>query len=166
MCAMSIEPGPAALGNPEQGLFFRFESDFVSSLRCIPMVVRFKLDLCGVKLSLRAWSQFDHATRARCVGLPTRSEEEVRGYGEALCQALEAIGQKPVRLAIDAAPAWADVRSAPAAVLARGLAEGIAAERFAGWGALAPLQRFALVKLTRGGHENANFLPALLEFGL
>jgi hypothetical protein len=34
------------------------------------------------------------------------------------------------------------------------------------WNELAPLQRFALVKLTRGGHENANFLPALREFGM
>ncbi len=32
---------------------FDFESDFVASLRCIPMCVRFKLDLCEIKLSLR-----------------------------------------------------------------------------------------------------------------
>lgn len=41
-------------------VFFQFESDFVATLRCIPMIVRFKLDLCGVKLSLKAWSRFDH----------------------------------------------------------------------------------------------------------
>jgi len=28
------------------------------------------------------------------------------------------------------------------------------------------LQRFALFKLTRKGHGNRNFLPALREFGL
>jgi hypothetical protein len=27
-------------------VLFKFESDFVDSLRCIPMVVRLKLDLC------------------------------------------------------------------------------------------------------------------------
>lgn len=28
------------------------------------------------------------------------------------------------------------------------------------------LQRFALYKLTRPGHDNDNFLPAMREFGL
>jgi hypothetical protein len=34
------------------------------------------------------------------------------------------------------------------------------------WSALSPLQRFALLKLSRPGHENRNFLPACREFGL
>lgn len=34
------------------------------------------------------------------------------------------------------------------------------------WAALHPLQRFALVKLVRPGHEGHNIGPALKEFGL
>jgi hypothetical protein len=34
------------------------------------------------------------------------------------------------------------------------------------WASLTPLQRFALIKLSRSGHENRNFLPALQEFDL
>ena len=34
------------------------------------------------------------------------------------------------------------------------------------WSALNPLQRFALIKLSRPSHENRNFLPALKEFNL
>ncbi|MGB0562374.1 MAG: nitrate reductase associated protein, partial [Spirulinaceae cyanobacterium] len=34
------------------------------------------------------------------------------------------------------------------------------------WQALRPDQRFALIKLSRPGHENRNFLPAMQEFGL
>jgi hypothetical protein len=34
------------------------------------------------------------------------------------------------------------------------------------WAALSPLQRFALIKLSRSSHENSNFLPALKEFQL
>ena len=34
------------------------------------------------------------------------------------------------------------------------------------WAALTPLQRFALIKLSRPSHENKNFLPALKEFKL
>ncbi|MFS6827343.1 nitrate reductase associated protein [Cyanobium sp. ATX-6F1] len=34
---------------------FAFEADFASNLRCIPMAVRRKLDLAGVKLKLSHW---------------------------------------------------------------------------------------------------------------
>jgi hypothetical protein len=34
------------------------------------------------------------------------------------------------------------------------------------WRALTTLERYALVKLTRDRHENANFGPALREFGV
>jgi hypothetical protein len=34
------------------------------------------------------------------------------------------------------------------------------------WASLLPLQRFALIKLSRSNHENHNFVPALQEFGL
>jgi hypothetical protein len=33
------------------------------------------------------------------------------------------------------------------------------------WRGLSELQRYALIKLTRDKHENANFVPALIEFG-
>ncbi|MBF9263330.1 conserved hypothetical protein [Paracidovorax cattleyae] len=61
MSATSIDEGV---------VFFAFESDFVATLLCVPMIVRFKLDLCGVKLSLKGWSRFDHDTRFRCAHLP------------------------------------------------------------------------------------------------
>ncbi|MDL5056303.1 nitrate reductase associated protein, partial [Geitlerinema calcuttense] len=34
------------------------------------------------------------------------------------------------------------------------------------WENLTPVQRFALIKLSRPSHENHNFLPALQEFNL
>jgi hypothetical protein len=34
------------------------------------------------------------------------------------------------------------------------------------WIALSDLQRFALIKLSREGHKNEHFLPAVEEFGL
>jgi hypothetical protein len=34
------------------------------------------------------------------------------------------------------------------------------------WRGLTVLQRFALLKLTRPGHENKNFSKAMKEFGL
>lgn len=37
---------------------FAFESDFVETLRCVPMAVRMKLDRVGIKLTLRQRSRF------------------------------------------------------------------------------------------------------------
>jgi len=42
--------------------FFQFEADFVDSLRCIPMQVRFKLATCGIKLKLTASPESLHQT--------------------------------------------------------------------------------------------------------
>ena len=35
--------------------FFDFERSFQPTLDCMPMSVRFKMDLCGLKLSLLQW---------------------------------------------------------------------------------------------------------------
>lgn len=44
---------------------FGFEADFVGDLRCIPMAVRRKLDLVGVKLKLSHWGDFSDQERQR-----------------------------------------------------------------------------------------------------
>lgn len=43
---------------------------------------------------------------------------------------------------------------------------GVPAPTDAQWRDLSDLQRFTLIKLTRAGHDNDNFYPALVEFGL
>jgi len=146
-------------------MFFQFESDFVESLRCIPMQVRLKLDTCGVKLKLQHWHQFAEAERHACVALPCATPAEVQVYRDRL-QALvtEKTGQPAKELAIDPAPPWARA-IVPTQVReqAQAFAVQIADEQ---WARLTDLQRFALVKLSRPGHENQNFYPALQEFGL
>jgi len=64
--------------------FFQFETDFVDSLRCIPMEVRMKLDTCGVKLKLVHWHQFSQEERQALVNLPCRNSTESQAYGEFL----------------------------------------------------------------------------------
>lgn len=150
----------------EDVVFFDFEADFVASLRCIPMVVRFKLDLCGVKLTLKGWSRFDHETRSRCAHLPTRSADEIDRYRDFVCQAIEQAGLEPALLPAGPEPAWGIVHEVPAQVLEKGAELGLTSYHFTGWRELSALQRFALLKLTRRGHENENFRPAMREFGL
>jgi hypothetical protein len=146
--------------------FFHFETDFIESLRCIPMQVRMKLDTCCLKLKLSHWQEFDEGERQMLVDLPCDSPEEISNYRDSLQKLAIAKTGSPVgELAIDPHPPWQLADSVPeeTQILA---AEFKATISVVQWSQLTPLQRFALIKLSRPSHENKNFLPALKEFGL
>jgi hypothetical protein len=146
--------------------FFQFEADFVESLRCIPMQIRYKLDTCGVKLKLTHWHQFSVGDRQRLLDLPCDTPETVAQYRQTLQQmVIQQMGQPAGELPVDDRPLWLDGTTVPESVQqqAAGFDQAIAPAQWAG---LSPLQRFALIKLSRPGHENRNFYPALQEFGL
>lgn len=146
--------------------FFQFEADFVASLRCIPMQVRYNLDTCGVKLKLHHWHQLTPAQRQALVDLPCDTPEAIQHYRTVLRQWVQdRSGERPPDLPLDPAPAWLDATAIPQSVQekAQSVPKNIA---LAQWAQLSPLQRFALIKLSRSGHENRNFLPACQEFGL
>ena len=146
--------------------FFQFEADFVESLRCIPMQVRFKLDTCGIKLKLTQWHQFDDGERQVLVEMSCQTESEIQAYREFLCRLVrERTGGEAKELTVEAHPEWTRRDRLPVNLhrKARTLGVTIEIER---WADLTPLQRFALVKLSRPSHENNNFLPALQEFAL
>jgi hypothetical protein len=144
--------------------FFQFEADFVESLRCIPMQVRYKLDTCGVKLKLPDWNQFSQAERQQLIELPCETETEVQTYREVVHQLVAKHGgDRPSDLRIDPTPEWHNSGVIPASVQVQSSSFGIALT-LGQWASLTPLQRFALIKLSRSNHENRNFLPALKEF--
>ncbi|WP_353259752.1 nitrate reductase associated protein, partial [Prochlorothrix hollandica] len=60
--------------------FFQFETDFVESLRCIPLVVRYKLDRCGVKLKLQHWHQLSHGERQQLVDQEVETPGAIAAY--------------------------------------------------------------------------------------
>lgn len=146
--------------------FFQFETDFVESLRCIPMQVRMKLDTCGVKLKLTHWNQFTLQEREALIELPCATAEEVDTYRQYLQNlVIQHTGAPASELPIEPHPAWMDVRSIPASVQEKAQEFSISLTQEQ-WVALTPAQRFALIKLSRPSHENKNFLPALKEFQL
>lgn len=147
---------------------FAFEADFARDLRCIPMVVRFKLDRCGVKLSLKQWSRIGAAQRFALADRPCDTVNEVAGYRRALVDQIEACGAgEPVFLAeSDSVPSWSDTSTVAARVTEMIAALALPPMTVSTWAGLSTLQRFALLKLTRPGHDNENFLPAMREFGL
>jgi hypothetical protein len=145
--------------------FFQFEADFVDTLRCIPMQVRYKLDTCGVKLKLPHWNQLGVAERQQLVEMPCTTATEIQAYRSCLQQMVQAhTGELPADLLVESYP-WLEADVIPESVQTQAESVGCSIP-LTGWAKLSPLQRFALVKLSRSQHENKNFLPALQEFGL
>lgn len=147
-------------------MFFQFEADFVDSLRCIPMQVRYKLDTCGIKLKLNQWHQLTPAERQSLIDLPSSTEAQIQVYRDHL-QALvvQHTGQPASDLPQPLDCPWQDAEQVPESVQTQATDHQISLTPEA-WSQLSPLQRFALIKLSRSGHEHHNFGSALREFKL
>jgi hypothetical protein len=147
--------------------YFKFEGDFVeNNLRCIPMIVRFKLDAAGIKLKLAEWSRFRKEERNMLAQECCETEGEIETYRTYLMMLIRLrAGNEPTLLKIEKYPAWSQLQKVEPALQekAREYNWHISVEQ---WQALSDLQRFALLKLYRPGHENRNFPKAMIEFGL
>lgn len=146
---------------------FAFESDFVSTLRCVPMAVRFKLDACGIKLSLRQWSRFTRGDRQDLLTASCESPAQVEAYHVALVVLIALRASEPARALVEApCGQWKDAHTVPMSVVHQAQLVGLAPPSRSQWARLTELQRFVLLKLTRDKHDNLNFAPAMIEFGL
>jgi hypothetical protein len=146
---------------------FGFETDFAGTLHCIPMSVRFKLDQCGIKLSLKQWNRFAPEERRELVRRTCESPQHVQLYKEYLAKLIETRASSAVEVvATDPHPEWADASHVPQRIISYASALSVTPPSVEQWGVLTPLQRFALFKLTRAGHDNDNFVPAMQEFGM
>lgn len=146
---------------------FSFETDFAGALYCIPMAVRRKLDLCGVKVSLKQWNKFTLEERQQLVTRSCDTPEQADSYQSVVAQLLQTrAGDTPQFLDRDAGTEWKGTSAVPERLIQYCQERGVEAPSLAQWAALPELQRFALFKLTRPGHTNENFIPAMREFGL
>ena len=152
---------------PESPMIFEFERDFAGSLRCIPMIARQKLDLIGIKMTLRQWSRLLRAERKRLVDESCETVQEQAAYRIVVKDLIAARADEPVRfLPLQTFEDWREKDQMPEAVASQAEADGVPLPTPEQWAALTPLQRFALIKLARSKHENENFVPALKEFGV
>ncbi|AFY32557.1 nitrate reductase associated protein [Calothrix sp. PCC 7507] len=148
------------------GIFFEFEADFVNSLRCIPMQVRYKLDTCGIKLKLSDWNHMTLIERENLFELPCDTEAEITSYRKYLQQLiLQRTGIPATSLSIEPHPTWMDSTNVPVSLQEKVQEIGVTLT-LQQWVDLTPLQRFVLIKLSRSGHENQNFPRAIAEFHL
>jgi hypothetical protein len=146
---------------------FKFEEDFYNQLRCIPFSTRMKLDLAGVKLSLKGWNLFSEEDRQKFCEMSAQSKEDAALYRKALVTLLEKIGE-PVKFLepsqLDSEKSlWGNPEEVPADVAAKVSQLGLKLEP-GDWKKMDDLQRFVLLKLSQGKHDHANLGPALNEF--
>jgi hypothetical protein len=153
------------LGSPIASTCFGFEADFTSDLRCIPMAVRRKLDLAGVKLKLQHWSELGDAERQELLAWPDDAAA-IKALREHLLARTAALSAGPAKeLPRPDREPWQQADQLPE-VLAASCAQLGLGLRGDAWAELNELQRFALVKLSHPGHEHRNLPRALAEFGL
>jgi hypothetical protein len=158
----NIKPQPQS----KSANYFQFEADFVDTLQCIPMLVRMKLDNCGVKLKLVHWNQLSQSERKMLVDLPCTKPNQREIYRQWLQDLIIAkTGQPAKELVIDPNPLWLNETNIPDPVQTKAQDHHVSLS-LEQWSNLNPAQRFALIKLSRPSHENKNFLPALQEFGI
>ena len=143
---------------------FRFEEDLRETLPCVPMAVRYKLDVVGVKLQLKEWLKLSDPERRELLEWPWDSSADEDAFRARLtAMVARRTGAAPQAME-PATPLW-DLPDPPAALTETAAAQGLSLGD-APWRGLSRLQRFALLKLSRPGHENRNFLSAVREFGL
>src|SRR5688500_1857065 len=101
--------------NAVQNEFFKFEEDFVeSNIRCIPMVVRFKLDACGIKLKLAEWSRMNSEEREGLAMAACETTEDVFRYRETLRTLIfQRTGNSPTEIPVSDSPAWSRTDEIP-----------------------------------------------------
>ncbi|MGL4502939.1 MAG: nitrate reductase associated protein, partial [Planktothrix sp.] len=90
--------------------------------------------------------------------------EEIAAYRSLLYELAEQYTNLPLKdLPIEDQPLWLETKKLPDDVQQKA-GEIEVKITLKQWQDLTPLQRFALLKLSRPSHENKNFLPALREF--
>lgn len=147
-------------------VYFNFENDFVDTLRCIPMIVRYKLDTADKKLQLAEWSRLTSEEKRILAEIPCETSDEIEVCRSYLDERVWERSKKVVKDLGGVDATWEDLSQVPTEVLEKAREWQCLPPTLAQWISLDLLQRFALVKLSRSGHEGENFPKAMAEFGL
>jgi len=143
---------------------FEFEADTYTSLNCLPMAARRKLDALGIKVHLAQWGQFGRGERLMICHAPADTEEErsaLRTFIEEV--AIERTGS-PAQVLPEEARQFAYPPAHPPLNLVQNAhAFGFELDGEA-WAGLDDDQRYALIKLGDARKPSHNLKPALREF--
>jgi hypothetical protein len=143
-------------------LRFEFEGDLHRTLEFIPLAVRRKLDLAGLKLSLKGWTAMTRAERLAVCHLPVDGPGELEVYREALAGFAERAGHPVVPL--EGGPAGAAEWGA--ARIPEGVATRAPRLSPAQWSELSEEARYVLFRLAEPRRGPEKLEAALRELRL
>jgi len=147
-------------------LRFEFEGDLHRTLEFIPLAVRRKLDLAGLKLSLKAWTAMTRAEKLAICHLPVDGPGDLDVYREALQGFAHRAGHviEPLEGGPVDPSGWAPGR-VPQSVAARvaEMAGDISDEQ---WSAFPEEARYVLLKLAEPRRNPEKLVAALRELRL
>jgi hypothetical protein len=143
---------------------FKFEDGMHTTLACVPMSVRRKLDRVGVKVGLEQWKALGRGERLAICHLPVERHEEREALRLFINEAVRRVcGEEPRALG-EAQRAVADPPAKlPAEIAERARTAGVALDQKA-WERLDADERYALIKLGGGAEVSHNLAAALAEF--
>jgi hypothetical protein len=139
---------------------FAFESEFYPTLSRIPVHLRMKLDLTGIKISLDDWLAFSFEERQALCHLPAEEDDERQAflsYVDYLCHKYR--GQPAAKTAPLSRSLW-DIGSVPEPILQKSsmVSRPVTPEEWLRWRSF---QRYALYKTAVSKNDPGAF-PALL----
>ena len=144
---------------------YRFESIEATSLALIPLLVRYRLDHCSIKLHLRQWQQFSQVEREQLLQMAFTSPADAATWEAHLTAVLQ---QRclcaPDRLIDTVTPAWQQLDQWPVEIVDRCAQLGLALPALAIWQSLTTPHRHALYKIARSRHDHVHLAAALHEF--
>lgn len=140
---------------------FGFEIDYSDDLRFIPIGMRYRLDLAGLKVGLEAWLLIPVPERFCLLGMPMANESEIAAFRERLMRSMA--DRLPTSIACADPAEWAIGLPPPQSVREACESAGMPLED-ALWVRLQDLQRYALKKLSLSSRQPEAFGKALREF--
>lgn len=125
----------------------------------MPLALRYRLDVCGLKLSLASWQSLPFSERVLLLSLSFENEDERIIWKAHLKKLVTDFGlQEPMVLA-----AWLDPQEIPNDVAEKLVLFGFQMD-VEEWSRFKPMQRYALCKLARGKQAERYLFRAVLEF--
>jgi len=146
-------------------MFYRFayESEFYPTLSRVPMSVRMKMDLTGVKISLDDWLAFSFEERTVLCHLPVHGEEERKVFVSYLNFLSRKYCGRPIDLAqaLDSS-LWDDLNQVPPDVTGKSALKGrgVTREEWTRWKFH---ERYAVYKTAIAKRDTEAFFALLGE---
>jgi hypothetical protein len=141
---------------------FSFERELHATLDLMPLTVRRKLDLAGLKLSLAGWQALPIADRRALAGVEVDDDASVASFTATLRAATARVGAPLEPLSPRGLPAWR-TPTLPPGLCARLLELAVSLDDPA-WARLDDEARYALLKLSDKHPDRLRI--ALVELGL